>query len=94
MFKEIIQHCSNVNSFQAFSIFYAIDTKTGDKNILHDRHIVIDGTVSILTTSLNSIEKNDTAIFKPPSQEAILERIKEWKNHPAVYEWRKIDDNH
>ena len=93
IFKETILHCSNVNSFQSFSIIYAIDTKSGDKDILHDRHIVIDGTVSILTTSLNSIEKNDTAIFKSQNQEAILNRIEEWKTQPAVYEWSIRDVN-
>ena len=93
IFKEVIQYCANVNSFQNFSIFYAIDTKSGDKNILHDRHIIIDGIVSCLTTSLNSLEKNDTTIFKPQNQEAILNRIEEWKSRPDVYEWSKSNDN-
>ena len=93
LFKEVIQYCANVNSFQDFSIFYAIDTKSGDKSILHDRHIIIDGIVSCLTTSLNSLEKNDTTIFKPQNQEAILNRIEEWKSRPDVYEWSKSNDN-
>lgn len=81
-----------------FSIYYAkISNKKNaeeDLDVLHDRCIVIDGTVWNIGTSLNSLEKNETTISMPQNQEAILSRIKEWKSQSAVYEWRKEYDNY
>ena len=93
VFRKDIQSCANTDCFVSFSIYYAQSTAEG-KNILHDRHIVIDGNVWGIGTSLNSLGKKDTTIFKPQNQEAILSRIKEWKSQSAVYEWRKEYDNY
>lgn len=66
---------------------YGVTGGSHDQGLIHDRFLIVDGTVYCLGSSLDGLGGRDTVLFKSPNPQVFSERIEEWKKDHAVLLW-------